>query len=218
MVEMYKDIKVPKHLKLEDVYDYVDTGDMDKAPQDMVDYLDALEKVRDMKRRINRFASKEHIIKHLEKVNGLHWTLANKIYNDAVEYFYLENTIPKEAYRNMYADEQDEDIALARLASKGIDDLERISKMREKAYKFRKLDDPDVDDFPEGLFDKPFKIYTTDPEQVGIIKADRREVAGFIDRLSDLSELQKDILKREAGILPFRAFLDAPDNPRNNEE
>jgi len=218
MLEMYKNIKVPKHLTLEDIHDYVETGDMNNAPPDLVDYLDALEKVRSMKRSISQFASKEHIMKHLQKINRLSFPIATKIYNDAIEYFYLDDTISKEAYRNMYADDQDEDIALARLAAKGIEDLDRISKMRERAYKFRKLDETDVEDFPEGLFDKPFKIYTTDAEQVGIIKADRREVAGFIDKLTDLTELQKDILKREAGILPFRAFLDAPDDPRNNEE
>ena len=112
---------------------------------------------------VREFATKEHIVKHLRVFNKLTYYMANKIYNDTIEYFYLDSTISKQAYRNKYAEEQDEDIALARLAATGIDDLERISKMREKAFKFRQLDQPDVEDFPIELFEKPFKMYTMNP-------------------------------------------------------
>ncbi len=217
MVEMYKNIKVPAHLTVDDIHDFIETGDLDNAPQDIVDYLDALEKVRGMKKRLRQFSTKKHITKYLTKVNGLTDYLANKIYCDAVEFFYMENSIPKQAYRNMYAEDNDEDIALARLAAESIEDLERISKMREKSFKFRQLDVPDLDDFPEGLFDKPFKLYTQNPEDVGMVKHDRREIAAAIDSYKELTELQKDVLRREAGDLPFKLFLDAKEDPRNEE-
>ncbi|WP_051605482.1 hypothetical protein [Sediminibacter sp. Hel_I_10] len=217
MVELYKNIKVPAHITVDDIHDFVETGNFENAPADIVDYLDALEKVRAMKLRYRQFATKNHIINHLVKVNNLDPHIANKIYCDTIEYFYMESSISKQAYRNMYADEQDQDIAIARLASEGIDDLEKISKMREKAFKFRQLDQPDIEDFPEGLFDRPFKLYTQNPEDVGMVKYDRREIAAAIDGYKELTEMEKDVLKREAGRLPFKLFIEPGEDPRHEE-
>lgn len=220
MVNEYSNIKVPAKIELSDIYDFIDSGNPNNAPQEIIDYLDALEKVRSMSRRPKQFATKEHILSHLEKVNNLSRYLANRIYDHAVEYFYLDSHVSKQALRNKYAEEQDEDIALARLAAKSIDDLEKVRRMRESAYKFRNLDQPDANDFPEGVFDKPWKLYTTDPEKVGIPKADRRMIAKFIDELPELTELEKEILQMEAGKLPFKAFLSPVEDPRyvDNEE
>lgn len=210
-------IIIPEEIALCDIHDYIENGDITTVPKHIQMYLDLLEKVRDMKRRPREYATKDHIVKHLIKVNELSPYMANKIYDDCIEYFYLDSTISKQAYRNLYAEQQDEDIALARLAAQGIEDLDRVSKMREKAYKFRQLDQPDLEDFPSELFDKPFKLYTMDPEIVGIPKADTRELAARIDSYLELSELQKDILKREAGILPYRILLEANEDPRNDK-
>lgn len=210
-------IIIPESIALCDIHDYIENGDITTVPKHIQFYLDLLEKVRDMKRRPREYATKDHIVKHLIKVNELSQYMANKIYDDCIEYFYLDSTISKQAYRNLYAEQQDEDIALARLAAQGIEDLDRISKMREKAYKFRQLDQPDIEDFPSELFEKPFKLYTMEPEIVGIPKADRREVAARIDAYLDTTELQKEILKREAGALPYRILLEANEDPRNDK-
>ncbi|HUI32016.1 MAG TPA: hypothetical protein VLY84_00235 [Dysgonamonadaceae bacterium] len=210
-------IIIPESIALSDIHDYIENGDVTTVPDKIRVYLDLLEKVRDMKRRPREYATKNHIINHLMKVNELSRYMANKIHDDCIEYFYLDSTISKEAYRNLYAEQQDEDIALARLAAQSIEDLDRISKMREKAYKFRQLDVPDVEDFPEGLFDRPFKLYTMEPENVGIPKADRRELSARIDGYIELSELEKEILKREAGVLPRKMFLEDYEDPRYDE-
>lgn len=212
-----KPIIIPESIALCDIHDYIENGDITTVPIHIRAYLDLLEKVRDMKRRPREYATKNHIVKHLVKVNELSLYMANKIYDDCIEYFYLDSSISKQAYRNLYAEDQDEDIALARLAADGIEDLDRISKMREKAYKFRQLDVPDVEDFPSELFDRPWKLYTMDPEQVGIPKADRREVSARIDGYTELTELEKEILKREAGALPNRILLQAHEDPRNDK-
>jgi len=215
MESNYDKIRVPAKLELSEIYDFIDSGDPNNAPPEIVDYLDALEKVRSMTYRPRQFATKEHIVSHLEKVNGLSRYMATRIYDHSIEYYHLDSTISKQAYRNLYAEQQDEDIALARLASKSIDDLDKISKMRERAYKFRGLNEPDILDFPDGSFDKPFKLYTTDPESAGIPKADRRAVSKFIDGLPEITELEKEILQMEAGNLPFKAFLGPLEDPRH---
>lgn len=214
MASDYENINVPAKIELAEIYDFIDSGDPSNAPKEIVDYLDALEKVWSMKHRPKQFATKEHIVLHLEKVNGLSRYLANRVYDHAIEYYYLDQSISSQALRNKYAEEQDEDIALARLAAKGIDDLDKISKMRERAYKFRELHLPDLQDFNDGTFDRPFKLYTMDPEKAGIPKADRRAVSKFIDTLPELTELEKNILKMEAGDLPFQAFLTTDEDPR----
>ena len=214
MANTYDSIKVPAKIELAEIYDFIDSGDPSNAPSEIIDYLDALEKVRSMTYRPKQFATKEHILSHLEKVNGLSRYMASRIYDHTIEYYHLDSEISKQARRNLYADQQDEDIALARLAAKSIDDLDKISKMRERAYKFRALDEADALDFPDGSFDRPFKLYTTDPEKVGIPKADRRAISQFIDSLPEITELEKEILQMEAGNLPFKAFLGQLEDPR----
>ena len=74
-----------------------------KAPQEIVDYLDLMDKIRGMHLRIDRYGGKDAIVNHLMKVEGLSRYLANKAYNQAMEYFYADNDISKEAWRNIIA-------------------------------------------------------------------------------------------------------------------
>lgn len=202
-------------ISLDEIYDFIELGSREDAPVEIVDYLSQMDKVRGMYLRIDKYASKDAILNHLKKVDGLSHYLANKLYNQTIEYFYCDTDISKAAWRNVYAEKMEKVINFAIAKMVDTSDASKVAKMILDIGKIRGLDQPDKEDLPEGLFNKPFKLYTTNAEDVGMIKADRRGIAEFIDGLSELTELQKEIIKREAGDMPFKLFLDKEENPRN---
>ena len=212
---------MPKDLRdieLDEIYDFVENGVPSEATSDTMTYMLEMEKVRGMYLRLKDFPSKEHIINHLIKVDEYSRYFATKLYNQAMEYFYCDVTISKAAWRNIYAEKMEKVIAFAIQTMKDTSDAAKVGKMIADLGKLRNLDQPDMEDLPEGLFTRPFKLYTMNPEDVGIAKADRREIAAFIDGLPELTELERDIIKREAGALPVKVFLDKEEDPRYEEQ
>lgn len=200
---------------IDEIYDFIEVGSRDNAPKGMIAYLEQMDKVRGMYLRIDKYASKDAILNHLKKVDGLSHYLANKLYNQTIEYFYCDTDISKAAWRNVYAEKMEKVINFAIAKMVDTADASKVAKMILDIGKLRGLDQPDKEELPESLFNKPFKLYTTDPEAVGIPKADRRGIAEFIDNLSELNELQKEAIKREAGALPFQLFLETTEDPRH---
>jgi hypothetical protein len=206
-----------RDISLDEIYDFIENGVATEEKSDTVLYMLEMDKVRGMYLRLDKFPSKDHIIAHLIKVDGYSRYFATKLYNQAMEYFYCDTTISKAAWRNIYAEKMEKVIAFAIQTMKDASDASKVAKMIFDMGKLRQLDQPDMEDLPSELFDRPFKLYTMNPEDVGIPKADRREIATFIDGLPELTELERDLIKREAGILPNKVFLDKIEDPRYEE-
>lgn len=208
-------------LKLEDIsldilYDFIENGNPDKADPAIVEYLEVLDKVRGMRLRFSNFPSKDHIIKHLMKVDGYTRYLATQFYNDATQYFYCDTKITKEAYINMYAEDQEKDIALARALAKDVSDLAKISKMRMDLANLRQLHVADKEELPEEWFAKPWKLYAMDAEFLGLPTVNRHKLAEQIDNLPELSEKEREMIKREAAVLPVKIFVDGSEDARKS--
>lgn len=201
-------IDIRNDVTLEQIYEYIDTGDVQNAPEDVVRYLQAMEKVYSMSQRIDKWGSKDAIIKHLIKVNGLSYYRANKLYNATMEYFYADLDVSRAALRNAAAEkvEKLENIGIEMI--KDVRDVKSVVDIIHTRYKMLQLDKDDPIELPEEMFDKPFKLYTTNAEALGMIPANRNELAAIIDELDDISEVERDILRREAGILPKQVIQD----------
>jgi hypothetical protein len=208
-------------MKLEDItidiiYDFIENGNPDNVDPKIVEYLEVMEKVRGMRIRFDRFPSKDHIIKHLEKVDGYSRYMATQFYNDTIEYFYQDNKVSKDAYVNMYAEDLEKDIALARTLAKDVNDLAKISVMVKNLRELRKLDVVDIAMLPDTFFDKPFKFYGMDAEFLGLPAVDRPKLSKQIDNLPELTEKERELIKREANIIPVKLFLDESENARKS--
>jgi len=208
-------------MKLEDIsidiiYDFIENGNPDNVDPAIIEYLEVMEKVRGMRIRFDRFPSKDHIIKHLEKVDGHSRYMATQFYNDTIEYFYQDNKVSKDAYVNMYAEDLEKDIALARTLAKDVSDLAKISIMVKNLRELRKLDVVDIAMLPEAFFDKPFKFYGMDADFLGLPSVDRVKLAKQIDNLPELTEKERELIKREANIIPVKLFLDESENARKS--
>lgn len=205
-----------KDIDLDYIYEFMEGGISDEMPQEVADYLEMMDKVRGMRLRIDKWASKDAIVNHLIKIDGLSYYLANKLYNQTVEFFYCDSSISKQAWRNVYAEQMEKVIAFAISMMKDASDAAKVGRMILDMAKIRQLDQPDVEELPQELFERPFKLYTTNPEDLGLPGIDRRKLAQFIDNMEDLSEVEKDIIRREARILPLKVFPTDEENPRKS--
>jgi len=203
-----------EHISLQDIFDYIENGKPETAPTEIVRYLDLLEKSRAMHLRIDKFGSKEMVVKHLVKVEGLSPFLASQIYNDALEYFYADTQVSKSAWRNIIAEKLAKVANMAMITAKTVQDWKYVANILMEEFKARQLDQPDVEDLPSALFEKPFKLYTQSAEALGLPAINRMELARFIDELPELTEKEKEVLKREASILPNKLFPDEQEDAR----
>lgn len=203
-----------RDISLEEIYDFIENGTPSEENSDVIIYMTEMDKVRGMTLRIDKFASKEAILSHLMKVDKYSRYFANKLYNQAMEYFYCDTDISKAAWRNIYAEKMEKVINFAIATMENTSDAAKVNKMILEMAKVRNLDQPDKDEFPEEMFTRPFKIYSVDPEFVGMPSIDRSALAEFIDNLPELPEAHKIQIKREAQILPLKVFLDDDENPR----
>lgn len=203
-------------VSLDDIYEFMESGSMDKAPVEIRDYVLLLDKVRAMHLRIDQYGSPEPIIRHLMTVEGLSRYKANKIYQEALEYFYCDNIVSKAAWSNIYAGKMDQLINFAMLTMKDVGDAAKIGKIILDAWKMRGGDQPDIEDVDDSIYKAPIKIYTADAHALGMPRADRNKLKELIDKVPDLTEKEKQRIYQEADIIDFKMFPNEQEDPRKS--
>jgi len=210
-------------LKLEDInlshiYEYINNGEVEaKVDPNIIQYLDYLDKARSMHLRINEFGHKDAIIAHFIKVEKLSRYLANNIYNDAMEYFYSDKQISKDAWRNIIAQRKEKNYILAIQIAKDTKDVAAADKILDSMAKVLGLDQIDPPQIPASAFTQPFKMYSIDTEFLGLPKKNKSEIKKMLEKFPEISEKLMLRLQEEAGALPtVRLFLDEHENPRKS--
>ncbi|MDO5858930.1 hypothetical protein Q2490_16765 [Myroides odoratimimus] len=201
---------------IKDIYDFMERGNVNNAPLHIVEYLQLLDKVRGMTLRIDKFGSKEAVVKHLILVDKLTRYKANQVYDEAIEYFYSDSTISKQAWRSLYADKAEKALNFAMLQMRDVNDASKVVKMAHDIAILRGINEPDKEELPDELFLKQFVVYSTDAETLGLPKANRNVLAEFIDSLPELTEKERIRIKQEAEILPLKVFVDEQEDPRKS--
>ena len=205
-------------INLRDIYDFMETGNPKNAPAHIVEYLDLLDMVRGMYRRIDIYGSKDMIVKHLmasEKYKLSRYK-AMQVCDEAQEYFYADNHISKSAWKNIYADKIDMMINFAMLTVKDVSDAQKVVKMLIDASVLRAVNEPDKEELPAEIFQAPFVVYSCDPEFLGMPKANRQKLSEMIDKYPELTEKERIQIKREALILPLKVFPNEQEDARKS--
>ena len=96
------------NIGLDDLKEFLETGNPDNAPEAIVQYIELLTRIHGMTLRIDKFGSKEAILKHLIAFEGLSRYKASLVYNETLEYFYTDKEVSKKAWRNFYASIMDQ--------------------------------------------------------------------------------------------------------------
>lgn len=209
-------------LKLEDInlshiYEYLQTGDVANVDPEIPRYLDLLDKARAMYNRVGEFGHKDAIVAHFIKVEGLSRYLATNIYNDAMEYFYCDKQISRDAYKNILAQDSRKDYLAAIEVAKTTTDFVNASKIHLQIFKLLGFDQPEPPKIPDSAFTQPFKMYSIDTEFLGLPKKNKKEIKEMLEKLPEISEKVRLRLEEEAGNLPtVRLFLDEHENPRKS--
>jgi hypothetical protein len=190
-------------ITLEHVYQFIETGDPLNAPPEIVQYLEILSAVHTMSLRIDIYGSREIILKDLMVRYGVTHGKASTLYNEAIEYFYAEKETSKRAYGNFYASIVDKVINFSLLSMKDSADAKRITDMVKVAAELRGVFEEEELELPKEMFRKPFVIYSTSFEELGLQKADRKKLQEQIDKIEGLSEKEKQKLYEDADIIPY---------------
>lgn len=207
--------------ELSDLYEWIEEGQPSAVPEAFVAYVNLLDKIRGMMLRHDIYGSKEAIIKHLiafePELKGSRLK-ATQYYNESIEYFYSDNQISKGAWRNLYADELDRAYNFAISIAETTADVEKASKIKERAAKMRGLEKEDPVQFPDEALQKPFKIYTMDMDKhFELPNEDRKAIELWIDEnTKELTEKARERIKQEALILPVKVFQDEEEDPRKD--
>ena len=203
-------------INIRDIYDFMETGNPANAPEHIVQYLELLDKVRGMFRRIDKFGSRDAIIKHLMKVDKMSRFKAAQVCDEAREYFYVDSHISKNAWRNIYADKIEMMINFAMQTVENVSDAQKVVKMLVDVANLRGVNEPDAEEIPAEVFQPPFVVYSCDAEFLGMPKVNRQKLGEMIDKYPELTEKEKIQIKREALVLPLKIFPNEQEDARKS--
>ena len=185
----------------DDKYDrllaFIESGSKGDLPQDMIAYVELLDMIRGLHMR---YKDRQGIVRFLQQPPySLSYYLATLRYSEAINFFYLDHEISRQAWRNVSAEKLDRAADLVLKTATCAKDIDIYKNILYAAMEARQLSKEDAQDIPEDLFKKPVKIYTLDPDQIGRRKANRNLLARHIDSL-DIPEAEKQRARSDAMI------------------
>lgn len=176
--------------------DYIASGCTMELTADELDYYNALYALVG----INRKYGKDNAIAFLmHEPFNVERMRARKMYSEAINLFYLNDTIENNAHRNLMYDNLMKAAQVVLQNAVSSKDMEVYGNLNIQAAKIKQLDKPDPVK-PKEIDEKPIKIYDLNPEAVGLDAANRQILAAQIDSV-DLPEREKVRLKRDANIV-----------------
>nr|DAJ18585.1 MAG TPA: hypothetical protein [Siphoviridae sp. ctqA315]DAK68018.1 MAG TPA: hypothetical protein [Caudoviricetes sp.] len=176
--------------------DYIASGCTMELTADELDYYNALYALVG----INRKYGKDNAVAFLmHEPFNVERMRARKMYSEAINLFYLNDTIENNAHRNLMYDNLMKAAQVVLQNAVSSKDMEVYGNLNIQAAKIKQLDKPDPVK-PKEIDEKPIKIYDLNPEAVGLDAANRQILAAQIDSV-DLPEREKVRLKRDANIV-----------------
>lgn len=171
----------------------MEKGKADGLPAEMIEKYQRMDMVRSL---YNKYNSKTFIINSIMlSYKDMSQFQAKKLYEETLNFFYADNDIKKDAWRNIYADKLDN----AAILAFEMNDMENYNKLTMSAAKLRGLLDKDNEvKLPDDFYERRPVYYTMDPKDVGLPKADKRALAAYIDNLPELTDVVKNRLHADA--------------------
>lgn len=178
------------------------TGNLSSLPIEYQEYYNMMDYSRGLSAKMTyegQLLTRNKVIRFVRENFDISQETAKRVYEDAINFFYLHNSIKTEAFSNMYAQRLEDLASLA--ASTG--DLKTAKEMISEAAKLRGCYDKKEPEIPKEYFRKQWVIYTNDVADLGLESEDEKELDAFIDSLPEIPVLKRDRLKREAGTRPY---------------
>jgi hypothetical protein len=181
----------------ERIQEYIASGSKgDLSDKERV-YIDLLTLIYSLdgqygKRRTVRFLTSEPF--------GLPYQRAADIYSEAMELFYCNRKVSKEAMRNKMADQFDTLYVAAREAAKTSKDYAVAADILANKARALQLDRDDPAKLPAEIYRPMFRLLSATPESIGLPAANRDELERQIETVV-APEAVKRRLRTDAGIV-----------------
>lgn len=181
---------------MERIQNYIDGGcKTDLSPGEQI-YIDLLVMIYSLdgqhgKRNTIRFLTR--------KPFGFAYARASELYAEAVEMFFANRQVSKDAMRAKVADQLDTLHAAAVASAKTTRDYEVAANILAQKAKILRLDQEDPEVLPPSQYQKQIRVLSLTPESIGLPSANRDILAAQIDSLNLDSSVRKR-LRMEAGI------------------
>lgn len=191
------------YLKLQD---YIQSGSTLELTDEEQRYMDILYLLNSLRRKYGR----ENAIAFIQHPPySISYRQSRQMYDEAINLFYLDDGIDKQAHRNMLYEQLLAAAAVVLKTAKGSKDMEVYGDLITKARNMKGLDQADTPQVPEALYNKPYKIYSINPEMISLPKVSRIELAERIDNM-EIPEREKRRVRQEAGVedVHFITLLD----------
>lgn len=177
--------------------DYLDSGCTMELTAEELDYYNVLYALVG----INRKYGKDNAIAFLmHEPFNVERMRARQMYSEAINLFYLNDSIENDAHRNMMYDNLMKAAQVVLMNATTSKDMEVYGNLTVQAAKIKQLDKPDPVK-PKEIEEKHIKVYDLDPAAVGLPSANRNLLAAQIDGMADISGREKTRLKRDANII-----------------
>ena len=189
--------------------EYLETGDKSLIENpDMVEYLEQLDVIRGW--HYSLYTEDKIIRAFLLKYPDLSRSTAKNRYADAINYFYCDTFIKKEAYKNLGADDLYKLYVATVKSAKEPRDYKIAADILFKSLEVRGVMDDDPEELPDHIFENRTPVFVMDPTLLNLPKADRNILAKQIDDLA-ITELKKNTIKQHAGIGAIELFPEKDD-------
>lgn len=184
------------------IQEYIGTGSKGRLSPKEEHYLDLLNLVFSLdgqhgKRNTIKFLTSPYF--------GLGYEAANNLWSEAIEMFYANRKVSKDALRAKTADQLDQVYVAALNAAKTTKDFKQAAEILAMKAQVLGLDKEDAQLLQRQVYRRTFRVVSLDPESIGLPKADRRELKEIIDGVlvSGVPETERRRIEMEAGIIDF---------------
>lgn len=175
--------------------DYIQSGCTIELTDDELDYYNVL---YDMVGIYRKYGKDNAIAFLMHKPFEVERMRARQMFSEALNLFYLNDSVENDAYRNMLFDDLNKAALVVLQNASCAKDMEVYGNLKVQAAKIKQLDKPDPVK-PLELENKFIKVYDLDPSAVGLPSANRNILAQQIDGL-DVPLREKERLRQDAGI------------------
>ena len=181
------------HSHFDTLQDYLASGCTLELTDEEMDYYNALYAIHRKYGKDNAIAFLMHPPFNVER------SRARRMYAEALNLFYLNDTVENDAYRNIIFDNLQKAALAVLQNATSAKDMEVYGNLQTQAAKIKRLDQADPVK-PMEVKDKPVIHFDLDPAAVGLPSANRNELGRQIDAI-DLPEREKTRLKRDANVI-----------------
>lgn len=185
-----------KRSYFDELQDYIQGGSKDKISEEAERYLDVLYLLINLRRKYG----KENAIAFIQRPPfGINYRRARLMFDEAVNLFYTDDGIDRQAMNNMIAEDIFKAAQVVLLTAKSAKDMEIYGKLMMQGREAKGLDKEEAPKLPEEFYKKPIKVYSLDPAAIKLEAADRDALAARIDSM-DIPEDEKTRLRRDAQV------------------